>query len=291
MLEQTKLGQGLITGENKADNKLFERYLEILQVSSRKPSREALDELVATHLFRIPFENVSKIYAYKRLGRRFIPSLAEYLDGIEQDHFGGTCYTNNYYMYRLLEYLGYQVKLCGADITREGAPPNGHMISMVSVDGEEVIVDVGYGAPFLRPLPRDLHGDYVITLGRDRYVLRPRNQDGRTRLELYRDGQLRHGYLAKPEALHIDQFKEVIERSYSDTAPFLNTILLARFWPTGMLALHNFQVVESSGSESRFRWLNNREEIVSSIHNLFGMPTDIVADVVQGLGEMKNLWS
>ena len=98
------------------------------------------------------------------------------------------------------------------------------------------------------------------------------------------------GDLAKPEALSIDQFQDVIERSYNDTAPFLNTILLARFWPTGMLALHNLQVVESTGSESRFRWLESREEIINSIHYLFGMPTDIVADVVQGLGEMKNLW-
>ena len=40
--------------------------------------------------------------------------------------------------------------------------------------------------------------DHVVELGRDRYVLRPLDAAGCSRLDMYRDGKLRHGYLAKP---------------------------------------------------------------------------------------------
>ena len=51
----------------------------------------------------------------------------------------------------------------------------------------------GYAAPLLDPIPRDLETDYEITLGRDRYVLKPQDANCCSRLELYRDGALRHG--------------------------------------------------------------------------------------------------
>ncbi len=144
----------------------------------------------------IPFENISKLYNRKHLGLAGLPSLQLYLDGIERYHFGGTCYANNFHFYSLLSTLGYSVKLCAADMTN----PDVHMVIMVNVDGREYLVDGGYGAPFLSPMPRDLANDYVVELGRDRYVLKTQDDHGRSRLELYRDGQQKHGYVAKPEA-------------------------------------------------------------------------------------------
>ena len=84
--------------------------------------------------------------------------------------------------------------------------PDVHMVSMVNVDGREYLVDVGYAAPFLEPLPRDLATDYSIVLGRDRYVLKPQDAQRCSRLELYRDGNLKHGYLAKPRPKQIGDF-------------------------------------------------------------------------------------
>lgn len=77
---------------------LLERYLNLLGVQRRKPSLDALCELVQAHLMRVPFENISKLYYKKHQGLRGLRSLELFLDGIERFHFGGTCYTNNYYL-------------------------------------------------------------------------------------------------------------------------------------------------------------------------------------------------
>ena len=159
---------------------LLSRYLGVLGVSRKAPSSAALCELVA-HVTRIPFENISKLHYRKRLGLTDLVPLPLYLDGIERYSFGGTCYPNNFHFYTLLASLGYEVRLCGADMTN----PDVHMVIMVRVSGQEYLVDGGYAAPFVIPLPRGSRADFVVTLGGDRYVRKPQDSNGFSRLELY----------------------------------------------------------------------------------------------------------
>ncbi|MBT3222726.1 MAG: hypothetical protein HN348_26930, partial [Proteobacteria bacterium] len=62
------------------------------------------------------------------LGLRDIPSLDQYLQGLERG-FGGTCYSNNWYLHQLLKLLGYEVMFCGADME----DPDAHAVNVVSV--------------------------------------------------------------------------------------------------------------------------------------------------------------
>jgi len=246
---------------------LVERYLNLLGVRRRKPSTDALRELVQAHLSQIPFENISKLYYRKHRGLRDLPSLELFLDGIERFHFGGTCYTNNYYLYQLLANLGYQVKLCGADMSN----PDVHLVSMVTVEKREYLVDVGYAAPLWMPLPRDLATDYTIVLGRDRYVLKPQDVGGCSRMELYRDGNLKHGYLAKPMPRQIQEFEHIVVDSYSDNATFMNAILAARFFPDRSFVIHNLTLIESHGTVSSIRTLAGPDELAKVIFEGFGI--------------------
>jgi N-acetyltransferase len=148
---------------------LLDRYLQLLGVPRKEPGLEALSELVFAHLTRVPFENISKLYRWKRQGQTTLPVLPQFLEGIEQCHFGGTCYSNNFHFYTLLAELEYDVKLCAADMST----PDVHMVSVVRIDGHEYLVDAGYAAPFLSPMPLDLSEDYVLHLGRDQYLLKP----------------------------------------------------------------------------------------------------------------------
>ncbi len=266
---------------------LLEHYLSIVGVQRRKPNVDALCELVRAHLLHIPFENISKLYYKKHLGLRGLPSLGLFLDGIERFHFGGTCYANNYYFYQLLANLGYQIRLCGADMSN----PDVHMVSMVTVEKREYLVDVGYAAPFLEPLPRDLATDYSIVLGRDRYVLKPRDAEGCSRLELYREGKLKHGYLAKPWPKQIRDFEQVIADSYRKDATFMNALLLTRFFPNRSLVIHNLTVIESEGAVSRNRTLISRDELAQVINEHFAIPRDLVMDTVKELGQLGDAWT
>ena len=266
---------------------LLERYLGLLGVRRRKPSMDALCELVQAHLLRVSFENVSKLYYKKHQGLRGIPSLELFLDGIERFHFGGTCYTNNYYLYQLLANLEYQNRLCGADMSN----PDVHLVSMVKIEKQEYLVDVGYAAPFLTPMPRDLTTDYTIVLGRERYVLKPQDARGCSHMELYRDGNLNHGYVAKPAPRQIYEFEQVIADSYREDATFMNALLLARFFPNRSLVIHNLTVIESQGTTSSIRSLASKEELGHVVSESFGIPEEFTREVVNGLGHLKDAWS
>lgn len=266
---------------------LVRRYLAVLGVSRREPTPEALRELVAAQLTRVPFENISKRYNRKHHDLAGLPPLQLYLEGIERYHFGGTCYSNNFHFYSLLATLGYEVKLCGADMS----DPDVHLVIMVALAGREYLVDAGYGAPFLSPLPRDLATDHVITLGRDRYVLKPQDASGRSRLDLYRDGQLKHGYLVKPAARSIEEFAQVIAGSFRPDATFLNALLLTRFYPDRSVIIHNFNLIESQGSQSVVRSLGSRGELIAQVEEHFGMPRRIVAEAVTELGDLRDAWT
>ena len=262
-------------------------YLAILGVARREPSFEALRELLAAHLTRIPFENISKLYYRKRLGLVNLPEIRLYLDGIDNHHFGGTCYSNNYHFYLLLRSLGYEAKLCAANMKT----PQVHALNMIMIEGREYLADTGYAAPLLEPIPRDLAVDYEIILGRDRYVLKPQDADGCSRLELYGDGVLRHGYLAKPEPKTIEDFSKVIAASFSADATFLNSVLLVRFFPGRSVLIHNLTLVESEGNNSTAHALANRDELISAIEQHFGMKREFVGEAVGQLGNLQDPWS
>lgn len=265
---------------------LVRRYLVALEVQPRSPCLAALRELVIAHLTHIPFENISKLQRWRHQRLAGLPPIELYLDGIERYHFGGTCYANNFHLYTLLASLGYEVRLCAADMSH----PDVHLVIMATVGNHEFLIDAGYGAPFLEPIPRDLDGDHVTALGRDCYVLKPHDDAGRSRMEMYRDGRLKHGYVIKPEPRRIEDFSEVIAASFQPTATFLNSVLLARFWPGRSVVIHNLTMVESEGKRSTILPLASRDELVTKIEEHFGIPHSIVADSISGLPELQDPW-
>ena len=266
---------------------VVDHYLAILGLMRRDPGLEALRELLAAHLTKIPFENISKLYYRKRLGLVELPDIRRYLEGIEKYHFGGTCYSNNYHFHLLLRSLGYEARLCAADMQT----PEVHALNMITTDWREYLADTGYAAPLLEPIPRDLATDYETTLGRDRYVLKPQDANGCSRLELYRDGVLRHGYLAKPAPKTIEDFSKVIAASFSADATFLNSVLLTRFYPGRSVLIHNLTLVESEANKSTMHALANRDQLIDAIEMRFGIPREIVGEAIGQLGSLQDAWS
>jgi arylamine N-acetyltransferase len=263
----------------------FARYLSILGVEAQPPSRRALGQLARAHLIRVPFENISKLFLRKRQGATTIPSLEEFLDGVERFNMGGTCYANNTYFNLLLRQLGYEVKLCGADMSQ----PDVHVVTMVRVKGREYLVDVGYAAPFFEPMPRDLEQDLVVAFGVDQWVLEPQDDSGRSRMLQYRKGLLDHGYLAKPFPRSPDFFDDVIRESYQDSSTFMNAVMLVRFFEDRLVRLHNLTLVEASRDKARVRQLADRDALMAAIRKHFGIPGAVVKLALEGMGEFRDI--
>lgn len=259
--------------------KLFQRYLNLLGIPREKPSLDALSRVVHAQMTTVPFENVSKLYYLRTEGRRDVPDFERFLDGIEHFHFGGTCYACAAYLHRLLVELGYDVDLCGADMQN----PDVHLVNIVRIDRREFLVDAGYGAPFLTPLPRDLSADYTIEMGADRYVLSPMDETRRSRLTQYNDTILRHEYTVNPRPRQFNEFAKVVADSFRPDATFMNALLIVRFGDNLSRVLRNRSYTELNGSIVRVRNLDSVEEIVAVIEQRFGIPAEIARIALDGL--------
>ena len=268
----------------KNQNILFDKYLQLLKIERTLPTFDLLCKIVKAHLIKIPFENISKLL-YKKRGLINIPDLSTFLDGIEKHNFGGTCYTNNFYLYSLLEHLGFKIKLCGADMKN----PDVHLISMVTIDEQEYIVDCGYAAPFFEPLPRNSKVDCSVIFGNEKYIINPKDELGRTKVEQYSDGKLQHWYTAKPQPRKIEEFDKVIKDSYTDNAKFMNAVRITKFSGNSSLALKNLSLTENINNKTSVTKIP-LNDLPSQINEKFGMPYEIVKEAIVGLRELKNIY-
>jgi arylamine N-acetyltransferase len=258
---------------------LHQRYLLMLGAESAAPSLNHLRRLVRAHLQRVPFENISKLYYLQTLGLRGAPDLELYLHGIETCGFGGTCYSNNPHFFGLLQRLGYDARLCGADMSE----PDVHLTIMVRLEGREYLVDMGYAAPFDRPLPRDLDEDLEIRLGNERWVLKPCDSAGRSRMAHHRKDENIHGYVAKPQARHPEYFRSVIEDSYSADATFMSSVRLVRYFDGGSLAIANLNLIRATTTTSEVQRLADRNELVQVIEQEFHIPSEVTAEALKAV--------
>lgn len=261
------------------DTRLLDRYVGLLGAEAGPTSLDHLGRLVRAQLTRVPFENVSKLLLKKIAGAAFIPTLAQHLDGIEHLRFGGTCYANNHYFCELLRHLGYDVDLCGADM----AKPDVHIVNIVRLEGREYLVDVGYAAPFFEPMPLHLDRELEIRWGADRYVLHPRDGRGRSRMDLWCDGRLIHGYTVNPAPRELGHFEDVIRRSYDDSATFMNVLVIARFFADRSLRVHNYTLSESTPDGTVITDLDGIDKLVDTVARLMGIEEAILLAAVEGI--------
>jgi arylamine N-acetyltransferase len=265
----------------------LDRYLEILNIPKHKPSLNTLTHLVKAHLIRIPFENISKIYYKIKHNLNYIPDLELYLDGIVNFNFGGTCYSNNYYLNRLLNFLGYDVQLCGADMNN----PDVHMVNIVSIDKRKYLIDVGYAAPFYYPIPIDFDDEIEIRFGSDKYVFQRQIDEDRINLRLYRNNIEKHGYAVKQKAKSISDFEYVIKESFRESATFLNALLLVKYYSNLSIMIHNYSFVESKPASFNLVKIHNKSELIDNIVHYFKIPNEIVTESVNFVSAFSDAWN
>ena len=264
------------------DPKIFDRFLKILEVKPADPSLELLKKIIKSHLEKIPFENISKLI-FKRQGMNDIPGFVKYLDEIENNNFGGTCYSLNYYLYLLLRHLGFTVKLCGADMKL----PDVHLVSIVEIDYKEYLVDCGYGAPFMEPMPRNISYDSEINFGDEKYILKPKNFDDTSRLEQYCKNELKHYYTVKPQARKLSEFNKVIINSYADDALFMNSLLITRHSEDYSISLRNFTLTVIDKNKITQKKIE-KDEIPEVVNDYFGIPAMLVKNAIFHLRSLNS---
>ncbi|NXY98045.1 arylamine N-acetyltransferase [Streptomyces sp. BR123] len=171
---------------------MVDAYLE--RIGARRPEQadvHALRHLQERHVLSVPFENIDYHVegAELSLERDFLH------EKIVTRRRGGGCYELNPAFGHLLEALGFRVEILPGAVFLGGefGAPLCHLALRVHADGQDWLVDVGFGKGSRFPLPigtdevqKDPHGDFR--------VLQP--ADGGLQVEL--DGHIQYRLDERP---------------------------------------------------------------------------------------------
>ena len=126
----------------------LDAYLTRVGVAAREPSRKALNELHEAHVRTFTFDNIDVL-----LGTH--PGVT--LEAIQAKFVtrgrGGYCFEHGTLFAAVLERLGFDVRRRLGRVGPPTASPRTHCVVEVSLDGERLLADPGFGMSVLRPIP------------------------------------------------------------------------------------------------------------------------------------------
>lgn len=120
-------------------------YLARIGLSRSEATLEALHE---THVRVIPFENIDPV-----LGKTPELELSAIADKLVTRKRGGYCFEHAALFAAVLDRLGYAVRRRVSRVQPHRAGPRTHMMLIVRHNGIDHLVDVGFGAGMMRPMP------------------------------------------------------------------------------------------------------------------------------------------
>ena len=139
------------TDDWQIDTLDLDGYLARLGTARREPDHDALAELHEAHVRTFTFDNIDVLL-------RQHPGVG--LDAVQEKFVGrgrgGYCFEHSTIFAAALERLGYDVR---RHLGRVGDPATGtqqgrtHMVVEVTVDGQRLLCDPGFGMSLLRPIP------------------------------------------------------------------------------------------------------------------------------------------
>jgi N-hydroxyarylamine O-acetyltransferase len=230
-------------------------YLSRVGAPAGAPSRPALAALHEAHVRTFTFDNLDVLLDQH-------PGVQ--LDAVQEKFVGrgrgGYCFQHNVLFAAVLERLGYHVE---RRLGRVGDPsaPRTHCVVVVTVDGEQVLADPGFGMSLLRPIPltdgaEDAHGGW-------RYRLRlvPLGAGRGWALERWREEHWEP--MHTHDELPVQPLDYVMGHHFTSTYPtthFRKMLMLTRHLPDRHVAVtHEAVTVRRPGRTTEHRELRDGE--------------------------------
>lgn len=168
-----------------------------------KPDAASLRLLQRLHLLAVPFENLDIHWK-----RRITIDTAKFYDKIVGEKRGGFCYELNGLFDEMLRDLGFETRIVSARV-HDGkgnfSPEYDHAAIIITIDGDEYLADVGFGAFTAEPLrfavdieQQDANGTFIIR----------RRDDGYFQVDKQDDNGWRAEYMFKPQGLDLSEFSD-----------------------------------------------------------------------------------
>jgi len=235
----------------------------------RNVSVGVLDALQQAFLLNVPFENLD-IHQGREI--RLEPDVVE--RKIVEERRGGFCYESNGLFHRLLEALGFRVRMCSAQMMQDRglSPLYDHMVLVAEVDGHEYLVDVANGESVRTPLRLD---SKEISKSPEGKTYRLGEFYGIPALEVQESNEQewRPRFVFIPAACRLEEFADRCHfHQTSKKSQFTRQPLVTLALPEGRVTLAGRTLtVTHARSSVTARELNTDAEYKACLHAQFGI--------------------
>lgn len=260
-------------------------YLQRLGFDSAPPATlETLRQLQLRHTGVFPFENLATI-----TGAPVLIDLLSIEEKVLLDGRGGYCYELNHLFFALLLELGFDARAISGRVVMN--QPEGswtartHRLSLVTIDGERYITDVGFGgmvptAPLLLDSEAEQatpHEPYRIERQVDGYMLRANVA-----------GEWRPMYLF--DLQRQEDIDYTVGNWYVSThpqSPFTQRLMVARTGDGWRRTLNNGSfAIHRMNAQSERRELTEVDELIDVLQREFGLDVDDLPRIRQALARV-----
>ncbi|MBK9321633.1 MAG: arylamine N-acetyltransferase [Bdellovibrionaceae bacterium] len=244
-----------------------EKYLKLLDIQKNPPSVTLLAAFIKRHLLKIPYENISKIIRFHNTGPS-IPNLEEFVSGISEKTYGGTCFSQNIYLNHILNYIGFKSELVG--ICKDGILS--HLSLRVNIEGSNYFVDVGIMSSFSGPFRIHPSESFSQDLGNQRFVFSPKPDLENYSLEIWRNGKIIRKFESSSLTFTEQDLEVGIQKTFEKSAMFMTTLCVHRVFDTHSLGVWNNSFYKINGVEHTVRQIQNYSELKSVFNNELMIP-------------------
>ncbi|MEW2316703.1 arylamine N-acetyltransferase family protein [Streptomyces bauhiniae] len=240
-----------------------------------RPTTEALRDLHLRHLRAVPFENLSI-----HLGEQVVLNEEALLDKVVARRRGGFCYELNGAFGLLLASLGYEVQLLAGRVHGDdglGIPYDHLALRVRTVDGGDLIADVGFGAHSHGPLDFGERGEQADPGGTFRVV------EAGGDLDVLRNGKPQYRLETRPRTLS-DFRAGAWWHSTSPKSHFTQSLVCSRITEDGGRITLSGRTLTTTDAEGRkeARELGTDKEVLAVYRDGFGIGLSEVPTVRGG---------
>lgn len=252
----------------------YDLYLKRIGITTKlKPGLETLVQLQKQHMLHVPFENIDIYHGVPVT----LDPVAIY-DKIVLRNRGGYCYECNGLFHLLLQWIGFDSRMisCRVVTGKKVGEAFDHMALIIVIEGQEWLVDVGFG--HFSAVPLLLENDLVQFDAYADYCIRPYGMPGdKDCLGAGRFKSSRNEwttvYVFTREGYPLEAFQEM--NIYQQTSPdshFTKNLICSQLTETGRLSLVNNRLITTKGTEKEDRLVYGPtalNEVLNDSFNIF----------------------
>lgn len=249
---------------------ITQAYLQDLGLEFSGQSLAFLNELQCNHIARYTFNNLAVI-----LGQELPLDTEALFEKIVQQGRGGYCFEHNKLSFEVLQHLGFDVRILMARVlyNQENDVPRTHRITLLNLEGQNYIVDTGFGHYGSRQ-PLELTPGKVQEVGDEVFRIQD-NGNGEYNFQIVKDGDFFTLY-----RFDLQRYTEadcLVSHFFSHRYPqagFVNNMVVCSKQPDKVISLRNHELHIMRAGNTEITPVEDADQLHSLLNDLLDLETE-----------------